>query len=130
MALQIKLDFNKTALQLNGEPYYEQKQLENGVWVNTDVVQRLNKVLANNLNALVNESADMMKFTDWARSLYKEEVLVLDKQDADKLRRLCREFVISLIVKRALVDIIDEAEMAAKNPPVVKEEPNKETDRV
>ena len=124
MALKIKLNFNKEALQLNGEPFMEVESNEAGQLIQTGKTMTLNKILANNIIGMTNESADMMKLTDWAKTIWNGEELELDQQDAEKLRKICRDFKISLIIKRQLVDVIDDAELAAKTD---KQAPKEET---
>ncbi len=113
MALKIKLDFNKPALTLEGKPYKEIVS-ENGQQVITENDLILGKIIANNL---VNspEPGDLYKLTDWGKSLYAGEVLELDKPDTDKFKKIIEDSKTTIrLIKRQMVDVIDEAIETAK----------------
>ena len=103
----ITIDFKKPLLFLDGKPINEIKQKSD----DPDVPVMINTTLGTNLAQ--SQSGGMKSFY-WAITLYKEGVLVLDKTDRDALKKSVQDMSLSNLVKGRIVEVIEQAEEAAK----------------
>jgi hypothetical protein len=87
----IKIDFNKKIQDLMGE----------------DTGESINKIFANSI--ATTQSDDPIKWTCWARDIYKVGVIEVDKSDADKLLKAAKEAKSLFDVGRAQIAEIIQA---------------------
>ena len=89
----MKVDFNKPLIGLDDEPIPD---------------FNLGKNIANLLAQ--NTKGDCIKFTDWARKIYKGEVLDLDNADQITLKEFIKSLEISNIFEAALLECLNKNE--------------------
>lgn len=103
----ILLDFKKPLKFLDDSIVNEPKARAE----DPDVPIIMNTLLANNISQ---GTKGGMKYFNWAIDLYKEGQLTLDKTDRDDLKKTIGEMQVNLLVQGRLIQVIEEAEEAAK----------------
>lgn len=112
----ITLDFQKPLKYLDDSIVYEPKAKPE----DENVPALLNKILATNMSQ---SQQGGMKAFHWAIDLYKEGKLTLDKVDRDALKKSIQEMQnINILVQGRLIEIIEQAEEAAKKEATVEAE--------
>lgn len=95
----MKINFDKNFLQLDGSEFTLEKN-------NVDTMA---KTLAHNLS-INTKHLVVFKAYDFAKELYKTGGVIIDKTDADLLKKDIEGFQVANWVKAQLVEIIKEAE--------------------
>lgn len=91
----MKLDFNVALVDFGGNA------VKNG-----EKEMKLNEILVGSIN-MSDSKGNAFKFFDWCLKLNKAEVLDLDKQDQELLKKIIEESPNSVLVKGRLLEVFD-----------------------